>query len=607
MKYVSFLISFLLLTLGVSLVFFTYVSHDNLLSFFYDLSHSLKNFYHFSFDLNKFYTPENHATSQKIGAWLSGIYVFFALISWIFRPTIIAYLSSLKHAAYSFFKDLSFTLIQYWRELSLFQKILLIVSFVFGIGIRLIYANQPMRGDEGIVFYCYAQHPWYVIVSAYNNVGNHIFHTLLMHISWQLFGDSLWSLRLPVIVAGIALIPISYIVVRALSQKYIALLATTLIASSSALVEYSVNSRGYMIQILLTVLLIGLTNYLIKHRNTFATAIFVIITSLSFWTVPTTLYIYGGICLWFFGNRLKYDTFHNTIKSLTLINLFALGLCFILYTPVFLANSGLGHMTLALSGQLQESHSSFYFIQKLFKEWTRAWPEIFQAFSVIGVIAAFWLSLLEWRPAFLLKKKESLILPCIFWAVLTALFIFNPVTRLWLVFSWVFYVSLTQGLWKLIPLRIAPFLFISLTILWPICSIYNEYTHRYVYKNFFDGFQDARKAAFYLKNNAKPEDLIYAASPTMMPIKYELEKIGVKTFIPEIFINSNQTTLKFLTLSNTPQKLLQEQRIWLLRSNSSDSLDNILSKFNFNQKKLSILTLVNQYENGALYLLILKE
>ena len=607
MKYVSFLIPFLFLILSLSLAIFTYISHDNILLFFNDLSLSLKDLYHFSFDLKKFYTATTHASAQKIGFWFSGIYGFLAFIFWIFRSPVTCFLSSLKHDTYSFFKDLFQTLVKYWNELSLFQKLLLVGIFLLGIGMRLIYANQPMRGDEGVVFYSFAQHPWYVIISAYNNVGNHIFHTLLMHFSWKMFGDNLWALRLPVILSGLALIPISYVIIRALSQKYISLLATSIIASSSALIEYSVNSRGYMIEVLLMVLLIGLVKYLAAHRNTFVTVLWVVLASLSFWTVPTTFYIYGGICLWFFGNRLRYDTFKNTTVSLIFINLFILVLCFILYTPIFLANSGIGHMTTMMSGQIQENLSYSYFIQELFGVWTRAWPELFQTLSLIGILSALWFSFLEWKPSSLLQKKEFLIFPCLLWALGTSLFIFNPATRLWLVFVWVFYISIIQGLWKLIPSRIAPFIFTLLTILWPCWTFFNEYTYQYVYKNSFDAFQEARKAAVYLKNNLKSDDLIYAVSPTMMPLKYELEKMNVKTFIPEIQINSTQISLKFLSLSNTSQKIIQTQRIWILRADSSESLDTILSKFDRDQKIFGHLTLVNQYENGALYLLTLKE
>ena len=97
--------------------------------------------------------------------------------------------------------------------------------------------------------------------------GSHLFHTLLTHFFTMLFGDSVIALRLPNILASILILPLSYAVLRQGYGKTIALLATAFIAGSSALVEYSVNARGYQIQTLLMICLLGLGQYSLKNKK----------------------------------------------------------------------------------------------------------------------------------------------------------------------------------------------------------------------------------------------------------------------------------------------------------------------------------------------------
>lgn len=71
-------------------------------------------------------------------------------------------------------------------------------------------------------------------------------------------------IRLPAFIAGVLVVPASYLAARVLYNKRAALLAAALVASSSYLVEYSANARGYSMICLFFMLLPALAAYIIR-------------------------------------------------------------------------------------------------------------------------------------------------------------------------------------------------------------------------------------------------------------------------------------------------------------------------------------------------------
>ena len=120
----------------------------------------------------------------------------------------------------------------------------LIILSIAAVIVRLPMLSRPMGTDESASFIYYASHPLWVPLTIYGSPNNHILHSVLMHISWKIFGGAEWALRLPAFLAGIAIIPLTYIVARALSDRG-ALLAASLAAAAPVLVDYSTDARGY--------------------------------------------------------------------------------------------------------------------------------------------------------------------------------------------------------------------------------------------------------------------------------------------------------------------------------------------------------------------------
>ena len=150
--------------------------------------------------------------------------------------------------------------------------------------LRIPLLTRPMGNDEAASFLYYASHPLSVIVTIYGSPNNHILHTILMHASYLMFGSAEWALRLPALIAGIALVPLTYIASRSL-------IASALVASAPVLIDYSTDARGYtMLCCFVLICVIAI------QRNAWRT--FAIAAALGFYTVPVMLYPFVVLVVW---------------------------------------------------------------------------------------------------------------------------------------------------------------------------------------------------------------------------------------------------------------------------------------------------------------------
>ena len=107
------------------------------------------------------------------------------------------------------------------------------VVTLIGLSLRLIYLNEPIRGDEAYTFTQYAQRPLFLGLTQYYIPNNHLLNTILVHFSYLTFGNQPWVLRLPVLICGTLVVPIAYVVFSRLYKPAIGLLAAAFISSSA--------------------------------------------------------------------------------------------------------------------------------------------------------------------------------------------------------------------------------------------------------------------------------------------------------------------------------------------------------------------------------------
>ncbi|GEM_PF-629129 len=175
----------------------------------------------------------------------------------------------------------------------------LIVIVIIGILIRLLFMARPMFYDEALTFIEYATISLPRLVARYNTPNNHIFHSVLMWISYHLFNSGEpFIIRLPVFITGILSIPAAYWVGARFYHPRVGLLTAALVAVSLPMIDYSVNARGYSIQVFIILLMLVIAHHVKTRNNLLLWGAFSILAALGFWTIPVMLYPMGGIALW---------------------------------------------------------------------------------------------------------------------------------------------------------------------------------------------------------------------------------------------------------------------------------------------------------------------
>ena len=219
---------------------------------------------------------------------------------------------------------------------------------LIGFGLRWSYLDAPIRVDEGKIAAWVQSWTFREVASFYENIGNHVLHTLLVDLCHTLFGLQPWSIRLPALLPGAALIPATYLVGAALFSRRAALLAAGLVAGAPFLALFSVISRGYVLQSALLMVLAWLLLRLAESRwrgRTLAAGVLAagIVGALALHVLPTTLFalpgLYAGAALrtaWVakpaVAPRGRTGSAGRLLPALVVTG----GLALLLYLPVFL-------------------------------------------------------------------------------------------------------------------------------------------------------------------------------------------------------------------------------------------------------------------------------
>jgi uncharacterized membrane protein len=263
-----------------------------------------------------------------------------------------------------------------------------------------------MRFDEALNFMAFASKNLPTIIADYAQPNNHIFNTLLMHLTYQGFGNHPIILRMSSWIPGILIIPLIYIAARQLFNREIALLASGLAAVSPPLIDLSVNARGYSLQTFFTILLVWLGWRLKLYNRTRDWLVFAVVSALGFLTIPTMLYPMGGVALWllltiwFDTQRKDRDSvLQNYVVALLLGGV----LTVVLYAPVLIF-SGLDRLIAnasVLPYSPQDYLATFGDVWISFGNylgWGTPFPVILLVMAFIGILVHRHLSKSTWSP-----------------------------------------------------------------------------------------------------------------------------------------------------------------------------------------------------------------
>jgi 4-amino-4-deoxy-L-arabinose transferase-like glycosyltransferase len=217
------------------------------------------------------------------------------------------------------------------------------VAAICGLGMiaRLMLINLSVEYDEAYTVMAFAHSPFRILVSDYHVPNNHVFHTILVRIAVLLLGSQPWQIRMPVLLAGMLLIPFVFWLGRTLYTRDVGLLSAAIVAFLPNMVQRSVIARGYIIVTLFTVMAFLLAYYLARHRNLFAWSLLVILCALGFYTVPIMLFPFGFLILWMLMSTPDLDKDQYTRSAwglhLAVAGIMVVLLTLFLYSPILLS------------------------------------------------------------------------------------------------------------------------------------------------------------------------------------------------------------------------------------------------------------------------------
>jgi len=137
--------------------------------------------------------------------------------------------------------------------------VILCSLILLGFGLRFYGLNHTLGGaDENEVLMYYVHKPISFIVTTFINNYHHVFHTILLHLMAQWFGElNEYAIRAPAFLSGIGTLWLVYKV----SQKmfvspWVARLALLIMALSPIHIHFSQTARGYSLSIFISILMV---------------------------------------------------------------------------------------------------------------------------------------------------------------------------------------------------------------------------------------------------------------------------------------------------------------------------------------------------------------
>ena len=293
------------------------------------------------------YTPEVFELIRSIA-------IPFSILSLTFVAAIVIFRNQSKKWLQVWIKWVSNELQKRWTEINILCKklkpnqdefihlIILFVIVIFGIIFRYAYLWRPMGHDETYTFMAFASRGLKIVVTDYHLPNNHVFHSILVSLFYQLFGDSPAVIRLAAFIAGILVIPATYLVAKIFYEWKIALIAGSIVAALPALVDYSTTARGYTLIALFSLILVAIAAFVKDNQNLITWFLFIIFACLGLYTNPTMVYPIGIAYTWLILSGLVNDINPNYGKKFYLCLFYsAIGIGIItciLYTPIFVVS-----------------------------------------------------------------------------------------------------------------------------------------------------------------------------------------------------------------------------------------------------------------------------
>lgn len=543
------------------------------------------------------FTPSLYARIVESVRLFSAVPLLVAALLFLFRQRVSGWTSSLLVSFGALLFSLARIVSEAIRKESRIHLMAFSAVFLTACAIRVSFLFQPMRYDEAYTFTHYASTPFYLALSNYSAPNNHLFHTFLVRVAYLLLGNQPWVIRLPALLAGILLVPASYLVTRIFFSKDAALLAAGLVASSSALIEYSTNARGYTLLCLFFLLSLALAAYLLQSPSLAGWVLFSVLSALGFYTIPIMLYPFGIVVLWLSISivlqRPPAERPH-LLKSLAAAVVLTAILTLVLYSPVLVVWGPLALVDnrfvapKAWSQVLQALPTSVW---STWLKWNVSVPEAIGVLLVVG----FGSSLIFHRRVS--PYRVPLAVVTMVWIVPVVLAQrVVPYERVWLFLLPLYFVLTAAGLAYLWAF-LAPGPALRNSVLFALLGVglsmglgYNVERTQSVYWSDDTGtLREAQEITLWMKDHLKPGDLVLASATSYGPLEYYFQRYDLPAA-------DYWYSAKAASERTTP-----DGRLWVVVKEPDQSLSKLLDQLGQARLDYSSPALVLSYQEARLY------
>lgn len=340
--------------------------------------------------------------------------IILLIFLYMIRDSVIRVVSSFFKDARMFLSNIYKETKEWFAEEYLRSVPALFLFIIIGTGIRLAFLSQPVSYDEAITFVYFGSRTLLDVVTDYSIPNNQIFHTVLVKLSTMIGGIEPLIMRLPAFLAGLLIIPFSYWLMRRLFNNATALITAGISSLSPVAVEYSTQARGYTIIWLCFLIGFILATYLRENQSRIGWALFIMVFSIGFYTIPIMLYPFAIVILWMLLEAAK-EMRTKLIVKLSFAFFFVVFITTILYLPVMIRYKWNGIKSLVHNPWILPL-SIPEFITKNINNWhiiVKSWVCDLPIPAIVFLILGFSISLLTILDSND-KKVKNVLLSCIF-------------------------------------------------------------------------------------------------------------------------------------------------------------------------------------------------
>jgi|APTNR8051073442_1049403.scaffolds.fasta_scaffold09021_2 4-amino-4-deoxy-L-arabinose transferase-like glycosyltransferase len=253
---------------------------------------------------------------------------------------------SKKYVSLGFMGDLQLAVNDLRRKSSPEHKAAVLFLIGVGIALRILLLQVPVAYLEATTYIDFATQPITKLLADYSFPTNHVLNTLLVKLSTAVFGIGLWQVRLPGLIAGILTLPLFYLFVRAMFNRYIAVITLAIVATSGPLLTSSITGIGYNLCWFFFVSSLLLGRHFIKSNNVKSSLLLALAGALGLWVMPSYAYAALAIYVWLLVSLIM--AYKNSLRERMLRLVFSLimfiVLALILYSPI-LQEQGFDQLT----------------------------------------------------------------------------------------------------------------------------------------------------------------------------------------------------------------------------------------------------------------------